>query len=61
MKNWKTTLGGILLAIGLFLTGHPDIFPAATMIGGLLAPIGAFLTGATSRDSDVTSEASGAK
>lgn len=60
LKNWKTTLGGVILAIGVYLTGHPDLFPAATMIGGILAPIGAFLTGAIARDQDVTSEQSGA-
>lgn len=59
-RSWKSTVSGLLLAIALFLTGHPDLFPAAEVIGSILAPLAAFIGGSVVRDADVTSEQSGA-
>lgn len=59
MKSWKTTLGGIVTAIGAFLIASEDA--NAKLIGGVLAAVGALLTGFTARDNSVTSEQAGAK
>ncbi len=52
MKNWKTSLGGILTAVGLGLTanGHAGIHT----VGIVLAAVGSLLTGAQAKDHDVT-------
>lgn len=47
-KNWKTTAGGILAALGLFLIAQDN--PVMHLIGQILAPIGAFVTGAVATD-----------
>ena len=52
MKNWKTTLGGILAAIGLFLSNSEN--PTLKLIGQVIAPFGAFLMGAVAKDNNVT-------
>ena len=49
MKNWKTTLGGIVTAVGLFLVTMPN--PTLHLIGQVLAPIGAALVGIAATDS----------
>ena len=58
-KSWKTTIAGLLAAVGAALSQSDD----ATLksIGGVLAPIGAFLTGVFARDNNVSSEQAGAK
>lgn len=48
MKNWKTTAGGVIAALGLFLIGQSN--PIAHLVGQLLAPLGAFLTGLAATD-----------
>lgn len=55
MKNWKTTLGGVLAAIGLLLSS--GLVPlgglsvdVAHQIGGGLAALGAFITGNQAKD-----------
>lgn len=60
MINWKTTLGGILAAIGQFLESIQD--PAwVGLVGRILTAAGLFLLGTSARDYNVTSEKSGAK
>ena len=59
MKNWKTTLGGLLVGAGQFL---PQMLPADWQwLGATLTGIGGVLLGASARDSNVTSEQAGAK
>ena len=48
MKNWRTTAGGILAALGLFLISQDN--PVMHLIGQILAPLGAFITGAVATD-----------
>ena len=48
MKNWKTTLGGVIAALGLFLIAQPN--PLEHLAGEILAPLGAFLTGLAATD-----------
>ena len=57
--SWKTSLGGILAAIGLSMTAMTD--PTIKLIGTILAAVGAFLTGQSARDNKKTSEEVGAK
>ena len=61
--SWKTTLGGVALAFGLFLVTDYD--PATESVwvkrvGQFLAMAGAALGGVAARDNDVTSEQAGA-
>lgn len=58
MKNWKTTLGGVLLALGAPLVAAGDGW--VSMVGTGMLAIGGLLTGVSARDSDVTDEESGA-
>lgn len=56
-KSWKTTLGGILAAIGAGMRAHPktaEYSQFAEMAGFLLM-------GVAARDNGVTSEDAGAK
>ena len=48
MKNWKTTVGGIVTALGLFLITQDN--PVIHLAGQILAPLGAFLTGLAATD-----------
>lgn len=48
MKNWKTTVGGLFAAIGLFLVAQPN--PTMHLIGVILAPLAAALTGLVASD-----------
>ncbi len=58
-KSWKTTLGGILLAIGgFFLTQD---FAFAEIIASVVNAVGALLLGTQARDNDVSSEDAGVK
>lgn len=60
MINWKTTLGGVLAAIGQFLeTIHEPSWVG--LLGRILSAVGMFLIGAMARDYNVTSEQSGAR
>lgn len=52
MVNWKTTLGGVLTAVGLYLVGETN--PILHLIGQILGPLGAFLIGAMAKDKNVT-------
>ena len=49
MKNWKTTLGGILISLGTLLNNIPDPFWVA-YIGQALILIGGLLLGITAQD-----------
>jgi hypothetical protein len=51
--SWKTTLAGILTAIGLFMSSMDD--PTLKGIGGIVSAVGAFLTGLFARDNNKTS------
>jgi len=49
MNNWKTTIGGILLSVGLLLTQitEPEWVP---VLGTILTAIGGLLTGVAAKD-----------
>lgn len=51
MKDWKTTLGGILNSLGLAATLWPDGRVAA--IGTAVAAVGALIAGTAAQDSSV--------
>jgi hypothetical protein len=54
MKNWKTTLGGLLLAIG---QAAPAILPSNwTWLGSTLTGIGGILIGGAAADSSAIRE-----
>ena len=57
MKSWKTTLGGILAAVGISMKHDPRLAPYADVISA----IGIALVGFSARDNNVTSEQAGAK
>ena len=48
MKNWKTTAGGIVAAIGLILANQTN--PTMRLIGLVLAPVAVALTGIAASD-----------
>lgn len=48
MKNWKTTLFGIVTALGATLSQSDDLTLQA--IGNILLPIGTLLTGYFAQD-----------
>lgn len=52
MKSWKTTLAGLLTAIGTAFTQSGNA--TLVQIGGILTPIGAVLIGLFAKDSNVT-------
>ena len=56
MKSWKTTLGGILLALGGWASTQADPW-WLFKVGGFLNIIGALLLGGAARDNNVPSEA----
>jgi hypothetical protein len=59
--SWKTTLGGVMATIGTVLKDVElpgDYWP---VIANILVAVGLFLMGVSARDSNVTSEESGAK
>lgn len=49
MKNPKTTIFGLLAAIGTFLASNTT--GTIQVIGSIVASVGAFLTGASAQDS----------
>lgn len=52
MKNWKTTLGGILAAVGLALTANSNAIIHTA--GICVAAIGTLLAGTAAADSSNT-------
>ena len=61
MKNqtsWKTTIGGLLAAVGTALSASSN--PNAHATGTILSGIGVLVMGASARDNDKTSEDVGA-
>jgi putative effector of murein hydrolase len=52
MKNWKTTLSGIITASGVGMIQSDD--PTVQLIGKLLAVIGPVLFGFFAKDNNVT-------
>jgi len=54
MKSWKTTLGGLLVALG---QGLPQVLPAEWQwVGSMLTGIGGLLLGVAARDHGATPE-----
>lgn len=54
MKSWKTTLGGLLVAVG---QGAPQVLPAEWQwVGAMLTGIGGLLLGVAARDDGARSE-----
>ncbi len=59
-KSWKTTLGGILMAIGSFLQTMDE--PAwISVLGTTLVGLGGLLVGGSARDFNVSSKSTGIK
>jgi hypothetical protein len=56
MKSWKTSLGGIVAAVGIALRDNPKTAAYAPIFEGL----GVFLIGMSARDNKVSSEQVGA-
>lgn len=48
LKNWKTTLGGIMLTVGIALTASNNT--TTHLIGVILSAAGALLGGSTAAD-----------
>jgi hypothetical protein len=54
MKNWKTTLGGILAAVGSYLVNSQT--GVINVIGQIAQVIGIFLIGAAAQDAPTTAK-----
>ena len=52
MKSWKTTVAGIITAIGVGFTQSDD--PTLQMIGKILVVVGPIILGIVAKDSNVT-------
>lgn len=52
MKNWKTTVGGILSATGIAMQASDN--PTVKLIGYFVAGAGVLLIGASAKDNNVT-------
>jgi len=52
MKNWKTTVSGVVVAAGAGMVQASD--PTVQMIGQIISVIGAILLGLFAKDSNVT-------
>lgn len=52
MKNWKTTLGGILAATGTAMQASDD--PTVKIIGYVIGGVGLILLGGASKDHNVS-------
>jgi hypothetical protein len=52
MTSWKTTVGGLILALGATCTQMDD--STYKLIGGVLSAIGALILGIAAKDSNVT-------
>jgi hypothetical protein len=48
MQNWKTTLGGVLAAIGSFLVNSQN--GALNIVGQVCQAVGLFFLGAAAKD-----------
>jgi hypothetical protein len=59
MKSWRTTLGGVVAAIGSVLTVAVGVPHWVHLAGATLNAIGIALLGATARDNEVTSKQAG--
>jgi len=59
MKNWKTTVGGILAAIGSYLVNSQT--GVINVIGQIAQVIGIFLVGAAAQDAPAAKKAEEAK
>jgi len=59
MKNWKTTLGGILAAFGSVLIGSQT--GVLHLVGQILQVVGVFLVGASAQDAPSTSKSDSAE
>lgn len=55
MKNWKTTVGGAMTAIGLTLKNHGSA-SYEYWIGEVLEILGPLVIGLTAKDHDVTGQ-----
>lgn len=51
MKNWKTTVGGILAAIGSYLVNSQ--VGVLNVVGQIMQVVGIFLVGVTAQDAPV--------
>jgi len=58
-KSWKTTLFGILTAVGTYLSTVHDPAYVST-VGTIMVGLSSALLGIFARDNDVTSEEAGA-
>ena len=54
MKSWRTTLGGVLLAIGSFFLTQD--FQYAELIASVINALGGVILGTSARDNVVRSE-----
>jgi hypothetical protein len=52
MKNWKTTIGGILGAVGTYLSNSQ--VGTLQVVGQILQALGVFLIGAAAQDASTT-------
>lgn len=59
MKSWRTTLGGVVAAIGSVLTVAVGVPHWVNVAGSALSAIGVALLGVTARDNGVTSKQAG--
>lgn len=59
--SWKTTVGGILAAIGAWMTACAFCPEWFDVLGGTLQGVGMLIVGGTARDVNVSSESAGAK
>jgi hypothetical protein len=59
MKNWKTTVGGILAAIGSYLVNSQT--GVINVIGQIAQVIGIFLVGVAAQDAPAAKKAEEAK
>lgn len=59
-KSWKTTLGGVLIALGTAMTQAQGVewLPS---VGAALVAIGALIGGVSARDNKVNSKDAGAE
>ena len=59
-KSWKTTLGGIIAALGTALLAVPEPEWLSKLGAGLIG-LGGAIAGLSARDNNVSSEDAGAK
>ena len=52
MKNWKTTVGGLLAAVGSYLVNSQTGW--LNVVGQVAQAVGLFLLGATAKDHNIT-------